>query len=361
MPNLSYETVTGPKTLAKRIGLGVAVLIVVIFVLVMSLFANELRTLASLAVVDQHPLLTMTYYGDYGFDEFLKVGAQSDRDVERFVIKRLLKGINIDLKISGAGCTVFAAQSETGERIFGRNFDFDYAPAMLLRTRPKNGYASLSMVNLSFAGFSADYLPQPKTLSSFLTLAAPYLPFEGMNEYGVTMALLAVPYAEPPQKPEQITLNTTTAIRLVLDKAANVEQAMDLLRSYNIYFSGDIECHYLLADKSGKTVLVEFMDGDVQFIEATKDYQVASNFIMFNGLNIGEGYSEFERYELIDQSLSHTGGIVDKAGAMNLLRDVQITDKTQWSAVYNHTTGEVAICMNMRYGQEYRFSLEMKK
>ena len=35
----------------------------------------------------------MTYYGDYGFDEFLEVGATSDVDIEAFVTKRLLKGL----------------------------------------------------------------------------------------------------------------------------------------------------------------------------------------------------------------------------------------------------------------------------
>ena len=63
----------------------------------------------------------------------------------------------------------------------------------------------------------------------FLTLAAPFLPFDGMNEKGLAIALLAVPEAEAPYNPDKIMLNTTTAIRLVLDKAANVEEAIELL------------------------------------------------------------------------------------------------------------------------------------
>ena len=37
------------------------------------------------------------------------------------------------------------------------------------------------------------------------------------------VALLAVPEAEVPYNPDKITLDTTTAVRLVLDKAATVE------------------------------------------------------------------------------------------------------------------------------------------
>ena len=86
-------------------------------------------------------------------------------------------------------------------------------------------------------------------------IASPFLPFDGMNEKGVAIALLAVPEAEPPYDSNKITLNTTTAIRLVLDYAATVEEAVELLRNYNIYFSGDVECHYLIADASGQSVI----------------------------------------------------------------------------------------------------------
>jgi penicillin V acylase-like amidase (Ntn superfamily) len=299
----------------------------------------------------------MTYYCDYGFDDFLKVGAKSDKDIERFVIKRLLKGVNIDLNISSAGCTAFTAANKSGERIYARNFDFDYAPSLLLYTKPSNGYKSISMVNLSFAGYTADYLPKPMGLSSFLTLAAPYLPFDGMNECGVVMALLAVPYAEPPAKDNQITLNTTTAIRLVLDKAANVDEAVALLKKYNYYFSGKVECHYLIADSSGKSVVVEFLDQDVKVTGSSKNYQVASNFIMYNNLNIGEGYDEFERYEKADKALELNGGVLSEDQAMKVLSEVMIPDRTQWSIVYNMISKDAEVCINKKYDNKYKFNL----
>ena len=58
-----------------------------------------------------------------------------------------------------------------------------------------------------------------------------------MNEKGVCIALLAVPEVWMIDDPDKITLNTTTAIRLVLDKAATIDEAVELLRKYNIYFS----------------------------------------------------------------------------------------------------------------------------
>ncbi len=51
---------------------------------------------------------TMTYDGDYGFDEFLKTGASSDAELEAFVVRRLMHGLPIDLHVTDAGCTAAA-------------------------------------------------------------------------------------------------------------------------------------------------------------------------------------------------------------------------------------------------------------
>jgi penicillin V acylase-like amidase (Ntn superfamily) len=227
--------------------------------------------------------------------------------------------------------------NENGEVIFGRNFDFGYTPSMQVKTTPKDGYASISTVNLTFAGYSKDDLPEG--LNSFLALAGPYLPFDGVNEKGVAIALLAVHEASLQYDESKITLNTTTAIRLVLDYAANVDEAVALLKEYNIYFSGDIDCHFLIADASGESVIVEYWDGQLQTVPPDKDYQVASNFIAYNGLNIGEGFTEFERYDKAVQRIEEKAGILTEMQAVDLLKEIGCydgeIDALQWSVVYN--------------------------
>ncbi len=301
------------------------------------LFFNELRSLSTLKKTDDYPMYTMTYYGDYGFDDFLKVGAKNDGDIEAFVTKRLLKGLPIDLGVTGNGCTAFVTHNENGDVIFGRNFDFDYTPSLQVKTTPQNGYASVSTVNLTFAGYSKDNLPEG--LGAFLALAAPYLPFDGVNEKGVAIALLAVPEASLDYDESKITLNTTTAIRLVLDKAASVDEAVELLKKYNIYFSADVDCHYLIADATGQSVIVEYWDGALRTVKPDKDYQVASNFIAYNGLNIGEGYTEYDRYDTVMQTIKNNGGTLTEDQAVSLLTKIGCydgsVDMLQWSVVYN--------------------------
>ena len=288
-----------------------------------------------------------------------------DADIEAFVTKRLLKGLPINLGVTGDGCTAFVVKNESGDILFGRNFDFLYAPSLQLYTAPNNGYASVSTVNLAFAGYSGDNLPDGSFFNTFLTLAAPFLPFDGMNEKGLAIALLAVPKAEVPYNPDKITLNTTTAIRLVLDKAATVEEAIELLKQYNIYFSGGIECHYLIADASGHSVIVEYVNQELCVVESETEYQIASNFIAYNGLNIGEGFTEFERYDRVQNAIEENNGILEVSGAIQLLADVGVfdgdIDKLQWSVLYNLTTGKGGIFANRKTNNIIEFNLDMDR
>ncbi len=353
------------KKILLRIGNSLIIIILLLIGVIIALFWNEIHSLTSLKKLDNYGMFQMTYYGDYGFDKFLEIGAKSDTDIEVFVTKRLLKGLPIDLGVTGDGCTAFVTRNENGNIIYGRNFDFKYAPSMQLYTKPDKGYASVSTVNLSFAGYSEENLPNGLSLDSFLTLAAPYLPFDGMNEKGVAIALLAVPEAHLKNDENKITLNTTTAIRLVLDNAATVDEAVELLRQYNIYFSGDIYCHYLLADSSGSSVIVEYYDGELQVVKTDTNYQIASNFIAYNGVNIGEGFTEFERYDTVKAAIDNNGGALSEEQAIALLAQIGIVDegvdKLQWSVLYNLTTGEGELFAHRNTENSIQFRLDINK
>jgi hypothetical protein len=345
----------------RRILLAVVALALAAAIAAAALYWNELRTLMTLKKVDGYPLYTMAYSGDYGFTDFLKTGAESDRDIEKYVTGRLLKGLPIDLNISSAGCSAFTAINTRGQRIFARNFDFDYAPALLLEASPPDGYRSVSVVNLAFAGYGEGNLPDTSLANRFLTLAGPYLPFDGMNEKGVVVALLAVPHAEPPKLEGRVTLNTTTAIRLILDRAASVQEAIDLLGGYNLYFSGGVQCHYLIADAAGDSAIVEFLDGEIQVTRSDERHQTVTNFIVCQGLSEGEGGSEFQRYDTIEQALDSLGSVIGEEEAMALLGEARIPGRTQWSVVYNQTSGEARISMGANYDKVYRFKLPLSK
>lgn len=306
---------------------------------VVFLFRSEIVSLLSVDQMDSSPFYSMTYSGDYGFDEFLKVGAESDDEIERFVTRRLLKGVGLNLGNMEGGCTAFSAKTQEGEAVLGRNFDSANGSVLQLKTTPDDGFASISTVDLNYAGYTAEALPKGLSPDLIPILAAPYLPFDGLNEKGVAIALLTVPKAQPPVDSGKITLNTTTAIRLVLDKAASVDEAVSLLSDYNLYFSSGINCHYLISDSTGKSVLVEFWKGKLQTVEPSESYQVASNFVAYDGLKLGEGFDEFQRYEKVTTTLESGGGKISEDNAISLLGQTgasgRVEQQLQWSVLYN--------------------------
>ena len=159
--------------------------------------------------VDDH-LFLMVYDGDYGFREYLETG----KPVYSFNRGR------------APSCTCFTAYEEDSARLFGRNFDFPDDPALILYTNPSDGYASISMVDLGYFGYSTDNLPSEENGLENLELT-PLLPFDGMNEHGLTVGMAAVPEAEAPTDPDKITIGEIRVIRMVLDYAKDVEEAIE--------------------------------------------------------------------------------------------------------------------------------------
>ena len=356
------------KKILKRTGIILAGIVIILLITFIVLFWNELRSLASIKKLDDHPLIRMTYYGDYGFDEFLKIGAKNDMEVANFITKkRLLRGLPINLNLDlgvpeGGGCTVFVVKNELGEVLFCRNYDFPYTPAMQVFTSPKNGFRAVATGHLDIFGYTKEDFPTGINPGSLFALATPYAPWDGMNEKGLAIALLAVPEAPGPNDEDKLTLGTTTIIRLVLDKASTVEEAVDLMKQYNIYFSADIYSHFLIADRNGNSVLVEYWDGELKTVTTAEDYQIASNFIAYNGLNIGEGFTEFERYETVKRTIETNGGILSEQQAIDLLAEVGIyhdgVEKLQWSVIYNLTTGTGKIFARRNTDNIIHFQLE---
>ncbi|MCL2399156.1 MAG: linear amide C-N hydrolase [Defluviitaleaceae bacterium] len=324
-------------------------------------YENAKRSLSSIKKADDYGMFQMTYYGDYGFDEFLKVGAKDQEELEA-VIERLvfkdIADIEANINILGGGCTVFTTRNAAGEVIFGRNYDFAiYSPPLQLTTRPGNGYASISTASMLYLGYGENNLPSGLNAESLATLAAPYIPADGVNEKGVAIAFLSVSEAKPPFCEDKITINTTAAVRLVLDKAASVDEAIELMKQYNVFFSLDIYCHFLIADASGRSVLVEYWDNDLKVVET----QIASNFIAYNDLRIAQG-NAIERYDKVKNAFDSNNGILNQAQTIDLLVDIgwkspEFGNGLQWSVIYNLSTLKGTIFANSNTDNLVDFSL----
>ncbi len=301
---------------------------------------DEARTLASLEKVSDYPLYTMHYSGDY-----LQRQATAIGDTSWFTPAT-----------PNWACSLFAALGDPGGHLYGRNFDWEYSPAMLLFTNPPGGYASVSMVDIAYlvGGGQVQNLADLPLAERRGLLEAPGWPFDGMNEQGLAIGMAAVPPGDVPPDPTKETLGSLQVMRQVLDHARNVDEAVAILQQYNIDFEGGPPLHYLVADRSGRAVLVEFFQGKVVLLPNASPWHQATNFLRSAAGDSPQGACW--RYDRISQGLTETGGRLAAQDAMDLLAQVA-QESTQWSIVYGISAGEVTVAMGGQYASLYTFSL----
>ena len=157
------------------------------------------------------------------------------------------------LPADGWACTVF--MSAAASPMLGRNFDFHDEPALVLHHRPPGAYRSVSLVDISYLGVdraNLDKVDDPGQLED-----ASRLPFDGMNEKGVAVAMAAVPNARTPTGRQVGSLGV---MRQVLDDGRERRARRSRSsRSASIDFSGGPPLHYLVADATGAGAVIEYV------------------------------------------------------------------------------------------------------
>ncbi|MBM4460676.1 MAG: linear amide C-N hydrolase, partial [Chloroflexi bacterium] len=264
-----------------------------------------------------------------------------------------------DTSNSSFACSLFAALGDAEDRLFGRNFDWRYSPALLLFTdRPAaGGYASISMVDLAYFSFG----DQVKDLTTLPLAArrplldAPGWPFDGMNAAGVAVGMAAVPQADERHDPGKPSIDSLAVMREILDRAGNVDEAVAILKGYNIAWEDGPPLHYLVADRGGRAALVEFYGGEIAVLLNAGPWHAMTNFT--RSAVAGDAAGQCHRYDTLIRRLTDTSGTLSSRGALGLLQAVAQTDSTQWSVVYGMSTGRVEVVMGRSYGQVYTFRL----
>jgi hypothetical protein len=141
----------------------------------------------------------------------------------------------------------------------------------------------------------------------------------------------------------------------MLDHAGDVDEAVAIVRRYNISMSGGPPLHYLIADPSGRAALIEFYQGKLVVLSNDNPWHLATNFLR-SALN-GSAEGQCGRYDAISRQLAKTAGRLSAQETMRLLEDVS-QKITQWSIVYGISTGEVNVTMGRRYGDPHTFHLD---
>ena len=389
--------------LLRRIACALAALVIALAVAVFALWHNELTTLASFQKLSDRDeahrdgaVYQINFSGDYSFDEFLSQGgASNDAELISFVTRSITKGIiPMHIKTSSIACSAFTADTQSGDRVFGRNYDFSATNTAIVYTDPGEGrHASYSTIDLSFLGLDAD--KDVETIGQkILTLAAPYVPLDGINDAGVACGIFMSYQGEGKGTPtdtqtDRPDITSTTLLRLILDYADSVEDAVALAQQYDLHDSASSCFHYMVADSTGRSAILEWVgtdadhdaDGaqrqlnvlwnDTDALSDSADWQVVTNFIKTPGYYDGTTVEMkgLDRYEHLAAALRETEGIVaDKDAAMDLLASVgrrtwnndDSNTNTIHSVVYDLTDQSVLWVGNEHYGEDgYTFEFQL--
>ena len=334
-----------------------------ILILTFILF-NPVRTILSFKKVEGYPVYEMHYYGN--FNKYY------------FFLPKKLKGniskdsvVQMDNYIERQACSIYSA-TKGNIKFLGRNRDMpDVSTGLFLYTKPKNKYASITLVDLVQMGIVKGVDPQDENISLLQKidlLLTPLLPTEGMNEKGVAIAKADVPEFVNIVEPEKKTLFFRTVMREVLDNASSTKDAIDIISNINTHFYGG-GGHFLIADKNGDSAIIEYTDKGIIVLNKLDSYQVITNFIVSkygdrienpNFRSYDSIGSPGNRFYQINSELFKNEGDITSLEGMHYL-DKSSNEMTKWSILFNLSTQDVDAVFKADYSNIYHIKSEYWK
>lgn len=305
-------------------------------------------------------LSVIRYEGDYGFRDFLEQGgASSDKEVVEYVSNQLPFHIpKLFLGGNPFGCSTLSVKNQKDGYLFGRNFDWNTCNALIISSKPKDGYASVSTVNMDFiqaGGFNISNLPD--VAQAIIGL---YAPLDGMNEKGLAVSVNMIDDSDTiEQDTKNPDMTTTTAIRLLLDHAANIKEALDLLRQYDLHASMGMMVHLSLSDSEGNSVVVEYINNEMVVTKTP----IVTNFYLAEGEKYGIGTLQSHiRYEILSHALKEQESMTETE-VRDALDSVSKDnfgefESTEWSIVMNQNTKELTYYHRQNYDNGYTILVE---
>lgn len=362
-------------------------------VAVAAIWNGEIKTIGTISQVDRDGYLyRMEYKAGYDLDEVIESDVDSNARLLEYVVRKVGKGLPLKIKSSQVAeegeemkvinCTSFQALKQGGDGYwYGRNYDYFKNPTLVTISHPKNGYASIGVTDMSHIGYSLDKLPK-SFLSKVMCLASVYAPVDGINEKGVCTSIMALPHQASRQNTGKHSVGTTVIMRLILDRCATVQEALDLVNSLDIRHDAAVGSgyHYMVADAHGDCAVIEFDkdDGWKTMVVRKKEGQ---NYMHVTNHLLSPKYYTTEpdpavgnpkshswwRYETADAYLKERDGVLSFSEAQeclslvhweNLVWDDGVTvEDTQYSNVYDQDAITLALRPWNDYGTTYNFKL----
>ncbi len=349
--------------------LAVVVVAVGIFAAV---YAGRFQTISTIEPVTNYDggfnLYRMNIEYDYSLDDIIDYGITDTQAFIDAVLAEALPLLPVKIKAPEFSCSAFGIQTDDGDNLMGRNYDFRYdTSVMLVSCAPENGYKSVAFAALDNINVSE---ADAGIKSKLACLTAPFICLDGMNEKGVSIAVLTLDSEPTAQDTDKPNISTTLAIRLVLDRAASTQEAVDLLKQYDMIASSGRDYHFYINDASGDGRVVEWdCHSETREMVVTSVRTVTNFFAMYtdkvtqSGKNGIYGHGK-ERYDKIEAVFEDADGRFDEDTAWQALvaasqapSEEGLTSNTQWSIVFNNTDKTLSFVFRRKWGDTVSYDL----
>jgi len=246
-------------------------------------------------------------------------------------------------------CSLFSANGDENNQIFGRNFDNADNDVLISRYSPPAGYRSLAFTRMTDMGFAVG--TNYGNLSFYeklpLLLSAYFVP-DGINEYGLACGLASVDAVQTVIDPEKDTIFVTRLIREILDQAQTVNEALEIANNFNVFDNGvnTISHHVLVGTPDGESMVLEYHNGVFQAVEPNQCWQVLTNIPVWN-VPHPQLMNDCWRYNSLYTILDENTGMMSWSEGINALKDVHLN--CPWSAIYDMTNLAVYIAVHNNY------------
>jgi len=352
------------KKKVKILALSVLGLVIVAGVLVWMEFGALIKGANSCVKLDDG-LYYMEYKGDDGFKELMARGGCNDVSVlASYVMEFLSKGYfkpdSIDVPINPVGCSTLTVKTPEDGVMMARNFDYPYGTALIMHTIPDEGYESITTFSTDFFGFGENYKPEGFR-NQYMALAGLFMALDGLNEKGLAIAVLdagdKVVTRQNTSKPD---LTTTTAVQYLLKDAANIDEALALLKASDMNSDPGSAYHFSMADATGRSVAVEYVENQMVVTESpfvTNHYLCEEKFMV--GLHEGD-----HRHEKLMEQYDAAGGVMNADQLTETIASVtQLPEKgaivggTLWTMVMDLTHPSVTYYSLRHFDKPFHFEL----
>ena len=306
---------------------------------------DSLKTLKSLHIRDN--LYMMTYYGDYKDrlnetnERILKRGLQSVRSTGASIIE----------------CSMFAALGDVP--LYGRNFDNPECGVLVTLYHPPDGYASIGFSRMNDFEFNTEEDPTRLPISDRrLLLNAPFFTPDGMNECGVAVALAALRSVNIHVDQNKKTIFITCLVREILDHAKNIDEAVAIIQNHNVFDSGTdaVSHHLLISDPSGRSVIVEYFEGEWRTMPNERPWQVITNSPLYQKSEKSRR-NVCWRYKILSETFAKDKENITWEQGFHILESVSVKG-TQWSTIYDMKKREIYISLYRDFKKIKKVNME---